>query len=127
MADECGLSINEYDIPPQLCATGPNELVPGVTMDSYARFVKDVHYIGAVEGFIAGQSAEAGEYSTLLDDEEYPANRSIVRASCGTLVLEGRFGRDKRFVLAVNRASDLAAKVYVEQWLDHETGMEGSR
>lgn len=68
-----------------------------------------------------------------LDDPEYPARRRITRMRMrnewygdtdDTIVLEARFGRNKKWVMAVNRRIPELGRIALTEWIDNETREE---
>jgi hypothetical protein len=122
--DEIGMEVSKYTIPDTLAATPPKYIAAYKARKDEGIQVSqtfgDVHLIGAIEGWLAGVDPDrsADGYSAFLDDEEYPAQRIIARQSDGTVNLQARFGRDKRYALAVNRANPDAAREWIQMWLD---------
>lgn len=130
--DEVSFEVTECDIPDRLAATGPEfykdiSSVYEAAGISEWRPLDDVHYIGVIEGYIAGYNigfihADEGIPDNInrtivsLDDEEYPAHRKITRFADGTLMLEARFGRNKKCMLAINRYNDAAARAKIDEW-----------
>lgn len=142
--DEVSFEITEFDIPRRLAATGIEFYKDLSATHGTAGMVWEpldaAHYIGAIEGYIAGYNVghwvgygvgvdtheepdfdKEGQTGATFDDDEYPAHRRITHHDDGTLVLEARYGRNKRWVLAINREGDDKAKMWVENWILKET------
>lgn len=132
-SDEIAYEITEHDIPDQLAVTGPN--LPELQHNQAVLFdlinlINDAHLIGAIEGWMTRDRSPSliPDESTILDDEEYPAQRRIRRYRTvneygdnkDTVFMEARFGRDKKWVMAVNRRIPELGRIAVMEWIDNE-------
>lgn len=125
--DEVICEILTKDIPKQYIASGITfrhlfKTLPPITTGAN-EMLDDIYYVAAVEGFFIPVH-DPGMVEHMLDDEEYPANREISRHPDGTLELNARFGRNKRWAMFINRADDAAAEKHCKDWL-RELGSEG--
>lgn len=120
-ADEVSCEVTTYEVPDQLCATGP-ESFTAIGIDVMRRLytaAKFVHKLGAIEGYLAAC------YGVDMDDEEYPAHRTITMTVTNTIIMEARYGRNKRYVLAFAAVTDpknqpeydLRAEAEVREWV----------
>lgn len=151
ITDEIAYEISEHDIPDLLAATGPGELTcetwPGITVQQLegrsmsVQGLDDAHLIGAIEGWLAGYRYACQERDGVgitfdeaeqIDDPEYPAKRRISRFttfneygfSNDTIVLQARYGRAKKWVMAVNRRIPELGRIAIMEWIDNETREE---
>ncbi len=131
MTDEIAYEISEFDIPNQLAATGPmpEPSIPTSTNRFITDIVNGAHLVGAVEGWIAGRHSDTTDvgnpdWNNFLDDEGYPARRDIRYDDDDTILLTARFGRNKKWAMAINRKDDELARKAIMDWIDKEVGRE---
>ena len=137
MADEVELRVIERTVPDMLMAppidNQPDTLDSADLMAAIEGFMAG-YDIGHNVGFVVGQmgpltdreelkyEAEATEQCLYLDDPEYPNKRKVTEDENGTIMLTGNYGRNKEYVMAVNRSNPELARQKVYNWIKVQNG-----